>query len=187
MDSLRALGMTDEMSQHEILARLARKMPVESYLEVGVRDGATLWAVVEADYASLRVVACSDTWGDEHGGTNRGGHDHIDRLLSALLFYYRGGKVIWLDGDSAAELPLLLKSEPERRFDLVHIDGDHSEGHALVDMVNGWALTGRILVAHDVNVDAVKNAWEEFVVGAEGLGYCQRYFTGRGTGVAVRA
>ncbi len=187
MESLKELGLTDGMSQHEILARLARKMPVESYLEVGVRDGATLWAVIEADYESLRVVACSDTWGNAHGGTDRGGHDHIDRLLSAVLYYYRKGEAMWLDGDSAETLPALLDREPDRRFDLVHIDGDHSEGHALVDMKNGWALTGRILVAHDTNYSAVSNAWEKFVVGAEGLAYCQRYRTGRGTGVAVRA
>ncbi len=187
MENFKQLGITDGMSQHEILARLARKMPVESYLEVGVRDGATLWTVIEAACESLRLVACCDTWSDAHGGTDRGSHDHIDRLLSAVLYYYREGQVVWLDGDSAETLPALLASEPDRRFDLVHIDGDHSEGHALVDMKNGWNLTGRILVAHDTNYSAVKNAWEEFVLGAEGLACCQRNLTGRGTGVAVRA
>ena len=187
MENFKQLGLTDGMSQHEILARVARKMPVKSFLEVGVRDGATLWTVVEADYESLRLVACADNWLDAHGGTNRGSHDHIDRLLNAVLFYYRGGEALWLDGDSAEQLPELSRQRPDLRFDLVHIDGDHSEGHALVDMKNGWNLTGRILVAHDTNYSAVKNAWEEFVVGAEGLAYCQRYLTGRGTGVAVRA
>jgi hypothetical protein len=180
------------MSQHEILARLARTMPVESFLEVGVRDGGTLWAVVEADYEHLQLVACADNWLDAHGGTDRKTHDHIDRLLSAVLYYYRKGEVIWLDGDSAAQLPALLDREPDRRFDLVHIDGDHSEGHALIDLRNGWNLTrggGGVIVCHDVNYVEVRNAWREFLDGceAEDLADYYAFGTGRGTGVAIRA
>ena len=188
MQLLERLGLEAEMSQHEILARLTRTMPVESFLEVGVRDGATLWAVVEAGYEHLKMVACADNWLDAHGGTNRGTHDHIDRLLKAVLYYYREGQVIWLDGDSAAQLPELSRTSA-RRFDLVHIDGDHSEGHALVDLRNGWNLTGEggVIVCHDTNYVEVRNAWEYFIAETEmPTADHHSFLTGRGCGVAVR-
>jgi len=180
------LKLDSDMSQHEVLARLTRTLYVSSYLEVGVRDGATLWAVIEAGYESLQLVGVSDTWGDEHGGSDRGNHDHIDRLLSATLYYHRGGEVVWLDGDSAETLPAFHRDHPDILFDLVHIDGDHSEGHQLTDLQNGWDLTRCVLIAHDTNVKEVYDAWSQFIAEAKGVTAHDNFNTGRGIGIAMR-
>ena len=94
--------------------------------------------------------------------------------------------MLWLDGDSALTLPGLSVRHPDLRFDLVHIDGDHSGDHELTDLRNGWALTGRVLVCHDTNVEEVREAWDAFIKEAEGLGAHATFDTGRGTGVALR-
>lgn len=151
-------------SQHEILAILARSLPVSSYLEVGVRDGCTVWVVQEAAVHTIRLLALADDWGTEHGGTGRGSHDHIHRLLSAVNYYSNGGGVIWLDGKSQATLPKLRSDRPRLLFDLAHVDGSHDEEPAYQDLVNCWKMlrVGGCLVAHDVRHTPVSNAIDRF-------------------------
>lgn len=168
-------GLRPEMTQHEILAYLARTLPVRSYLEVGVRDGCTLWVVQEASIQTLRLVALADDWGKAHGGTGRGSHDHIDRLLSAVCYYHNGGEVMWLDGRSQETLPALAEERPDLRFDLVHIDGSHDYEDAYEDFVHGWALCAGVLVAHDAGHKPVRRAMERF---AEEEGVEWRDFVG---------
>lgn len=157
-----SVDLSPEMTQHEILARIARQLPVRSFLEIGVRDGCTMWVVQEASIQTIRLMALADTWGDTHGGNGRGSHDHIDRLLSAICYYHNGGDVIWLDGDSRETLPELREQRPDLRFDLVHVDGEHSEEAALSDLTNGWAMCEGAMVAHDCRVGRVRRAINTF-------------------------
>lgn len=176
-----------EATQHEILARLARQLQIETYLEVGVRDGCTLWVVQEASVGRLKLAALADDWGSAHGGTGAGDHDHIDRLLRAIMFYYHGGRALWLDGKSQETLPLLLQESPGLRFDLVHIDGDHDEEPAYQDFCNGWALCGGAMVAHDMGYTPTRKAMERFLSDHMVSDVPARWFSGgRGTTVVWR-
>jgi hypothetical protein len=170
-----------EMSQHELLAYLGRTLPVSTYLEVGVRDGCTLWVMIESALETIRLVACSDTWTTDHGGTGRSSHEHIDRLLHAISYFHYGREALWLDGRSQLTLPGLIG---KHTFDLVHIDGSHDYADALEDFRNGWALTSQALVAHDLKYGPVLDAWKKFLSDVPVPSH--RIFTGgHGTAVAL--
>ena len=130
-------------SLYEFLADHCRKNPVRSYLEIGTRDGGSLRVVLE-NAPELESIVCADTWGGEWGGSARGSHDHIDRMLAEMLYT---GSVRYLDGDSKATIPTLAG-----QFDLVLVDGDHSHEGGLADLENVWPLTkpGGCVAFHDI-------------------------------------
>lgn len=116
---------------------------VSSYLEIGCREGDSLRRVVKANPELKAIVVC-DTWGGVFGGTGRGSHHHIERLLEELGYK---GEVLFLDGDSKSLVPTL-----SRQFDLILVDGDHSDEGAEADLRNVLPLLsagGRILF-HDI-------------------------------------
>jgi predicted O-methyltransferase YrrM len=99
-----------------------------TYLEVGVRDGHSLFWLLQGAGPNLRELALCDNWGGESGGSGRGGHDHIMVLLQELDY---GGGRLWIDGNSHE---VLLPALAGRTFDLMLVDGDHTEGGAMQDL-----------------------------------------------------
>jgi predicted O-methyltransferase YrrM len=87
--------------------------------------------VVQNSRALEEIVIC-DPWGTEHGGSGRGNHEHIAALLTDLG--YRG-RVDWLDGDSHKVLKPGIMG---REFDLILIDGDHSQAGATQDLMETY-------------------------------------------------
>ena len=59
---------------------------VETYLEIGTREGSSLYNVVIANSDSLKEIHIVDTWESEYGGSGRGSHDHIDELLREMNY-----------------------------------------------------------------------------------------------------
>lgn len=170
----RALGdaaaavLHPQAGQHELLAVLARTLPARRYLEVGVREGGTLWVVCEAAVPRgvLTLVALADDWGASFGGSGRGSHGHVERLLRDVLVY--GGDVAWLDGPSQQTLPALLAGEGwAGTFDLAHVDGDHSEAGCYADLVHCWQAVrpGGAVVVHDATWPDVELAVTRFIDG----------------------
>lgn len=136
---------------YDVLALLT---PVRSYLEIGVQEGESLRTVVQANAATLtRVVAC-DTWGPQHGGTNRQSHAHI----AAILAPYPQLDVCYLDGPSGVLLPTL----GDERFELVLVDGDHSYEGALSDLKLAGFRAQRLLVVHDLYFPPVAQACRDY-------------------------
>jgi hypothetical protein len=126
---------------------LLASFPATSFLEIGVQEGFSLAAVVGAN-AYMKKVALCDTWGWVDGGTGRGSHEHIEALLDGLG--YRGER-IYLTGDSKVTVPTLR----EATFDLIHVDGDHTEAGAYADLHNVTPLAGRYIVVHDIFMPSV--------------------------------
>lgn len=149
------------MTLHEYLAIPSG---VKSYLEIGCREGDSLRLVVAANPTLERLVVC-DTWGGIYGGTGRGSHRHIEELLSSLGY---AGEVRFLDGDSRELIPTLRET-----FDLILVDGDHSDEGAAADLANVRPLLaagGRILF-HDICHPAhlgLRGVLDRFVADAGG-------------------
>jgi predicted O-methyltransferase YrrM len=76
-------------------------------------------------------------------------------------------------GDSAVTVPEYAKAHPAERFDLIIVDGDHTERGALADIVNGQLLCrpGATIIMDDVGVnghnDGPERAWQQAI--ADGL------------------
>ncbi len=128
---------------HKTLKDMAEMILPKSYLEVGVREGDSLRAVLDICHPE-RLVLC-DTWGSAYGGTGRGNANHIRKLLKEVGYK---GKLMIFNESSHVALPKISC----KRFDLINIDGDHSYNGALTDLRNAWKLLkpGGILVFDDI-------------------------------------
>jgi len=128
------------MKFHEFLA-IPRQL--RSYLEIGVQEGHSLRAVVQANPTLERIAVCDD-WGTRYGGSGRGDHGHIAVMLDQMGCQ---ADVVWLDGDSREQLP----GAAGMKFDMIVVDGDHSEAGVECDLMNadGLLASGGIIVVHD--------------------------------------
>lgn len=170
-------------SLRQFLARHTEEFQPRRYLEIGTREGDSLRIVVERSVA-IELVVCADTWGGEWGGTGRGGHGHIDALLAAMLYT---GEARYLDGDSKQTIPTV-----QGEFDLILVDGDHSEEGGRADLENVWRLCapGGCIVFHDIThpahpyLEGVFDQWAESH--ADEIRFANKITEGHGLGFIVR-
>lgn len=149
-----------------------------NYLGIGVQEGGCAERIAEANPV-INMTLC-DNWGSTHGGTGRGSHDHVEQRLVATG--HRGERT-YLDGDSAQMIPGLPGS-----FNLVFVDGDHSEAGALTDLANVWGLVrhGGHVVVHDVMFPEVMAALWQFLKIADRVASVRLYPDGTGAAVIAR-
>jgi predicted O-methyltransferase YrrM len=135
-------------SLYRYLAEHCKRHKVQHYLEIGTREGDSLRIVLENASADLLSVWVADLWGSDYGGTGRGSHQHIERLLDDFNF---DGRRTFLDGNSRDTIPALMPEKAEA-FDLVLVDGDHSYEGGMADLENTWPLVkpGGCVVFHDI-------------------------------------
>lgn len=117
---------------HDALEAICKDFEFNHYLEIGVQEGGSL-SIVLANSPELRSVTLVDTWGAEYGGTGRGNHQHIEKLIEKHGFKE---PVIYGDGNSHRILPGLRSGY----FDLILVDGDHSREGAAQDLEEAWRL-----------------------------------------------
>jgi len=72
---------------HQTLNELSEIFMPDSYLEIGVREGDSLKALLKGHHP-YNITIC-DTWGSAYGGTGRGSSKHIVKILEELE--YEGG------------------------------------------------------------------------------------------------
>lgn len=113
---------------HNLLEEVSALLRPTSYLEIGVREGDSL-KIVLGQHCPGKIYLC-DNWGVDAGGTGRGNHDHIAALLEEL---HPEVHPVYLDGDSHVLLPTLTES-----FQMITVDGDHSEAGAARDLEDVW-------------------------------------------------
>jgi hypothetical protein len=125
------------------IAILAEVSP--RYLEIGVRDGDSLRVYLKQAMTIQRIVLV-DNWGSQFGGTGRGSSAHIERLIQDVRPDAWPQTEI-ATGNSPDVLPSLTGA-----FDLILVDGDHSEAGAAADLRIAWRLltVGGSLVFDDI-------------------------------------
>jgi hypothetical protein len=143
--------MRSEGLQFPILAQMLNGRclpPIRSYLEIGVSEGGSLLRVI-AENPQLEDVVLCDNWSPTHGGSGRGGHAHIELLLSRIGFPL--DNVTFLDGDSREMLNRYFTAHREKVFDLAFVDGDHTCMGLLGDLfdIRDRAM---IIMVHDVQM-----------------------------------
>jgi len=143
-----------QMKQPDFLAYIAGVMAPKTYLEVGVRDGDSVFAVLRGTGTINKLILC-DNWGYVHGGTGRGSHDFVAGKLKPKF----SGEVQYLDGNSSELLPTL---QP-RAADMSHVDGDHSVEGELSDLRLVWPRTRSVMVVHDIYMPSVWEAISTFL------------------------
>lgn len=134
----------DNICVSHAFADLARPRHV---LEIGVRRGMCTAAVVSA--APDANLHCVDLWIAEYGGHDNPGPDAVRPNLGALG--HRGSAEFYT-GDSHSVLPGLFRQNPDLLYDLILVDGDHSESGALQDLSDVFPrlAPGGMLVFDDI-------------------------------------
>lgn len=99
--------------------RLGRQI---DYLEIGVQEGIGICDVLSI--GCVRIAVGIDTWGGNYGGTGRGNPDHVVSRLEK-----KAVNAILLTGNS----PDVLRGM-RHPFDVILVDGDHSEAGCIADL-----------------------------------------------------
>lgn len=122
-----------------------------TYLEIGVQEGHSLKAVMESSPVVFAIGV--DTWGDNYGGTGRCTHHHVVELLGPL-----SSRVVLISGNSHSIL-----SGIGHKFDVIFVDGDHSEAGALLDLEDSLALLKPDGILFFDDLDHPKHPYMHFV------------------------
>ena len=130
-----------------VLYAAAKTVQPERYLEIGVRRGRSVCTVARGCPA-VRIVAC-DMWQTNYAGMENPGPAFV---AEELRRHGLSGDVEFLNGDSHVLLPQYFADHPGVEFDMITVDGDHSEAGALADLctVIPHLAVGGVLVFDDI-------------------------------------
>lgn len=162
-----------EVSSKTVLAAAARLIKPGSFLEIGVRRGHSMCLVIEASFipddesalssmtSNLDMVVGIDPWLPGYGGEPNPGPEFVRREIEKFSEI----EVSLLSATSQTALPILR--ELGYTFDLINVDGDHSDEGALFDLRECAELlnSGGILAFDDITHPGhtLKPVWENWV------------------------
>lgn len=118
-----------------------------TYLEIGVRRGRSM--AMAASAAPDCDLTGFDLWIENYAGMDNPGKELVERELDKLG---HRGKRRFIDGDSHVTLKAYFLEHPEAAFDLVVVDGDHTDQGAAEDLrdVLPHVALGGVLVFDDI-------------------------------------
>jgi predicted O-methyltransferase YrrM len=147
-----------------VLYSASKTIQPGNYLEIGVRRGRSV-CVVARGCPGVNIVAF-DMWMQGYAGMENPGPEFVQ---SELLKHGHSGKIHFVNGDSHQTVPTFFKQNPGVTFDMITVDGDHSEEGALDDLKNviPHLSVGGVLVFDDIAHPAhpyLLNVWEKTMV-----------------------
>lgn len=165
-----------------VLYTAAKLLRPARYLEIGVRTGRSVCTVARA-FPDVDIHAF-DMWIQGYAGMENPGPAFVRRELQK---HGHRGTVRFIDGDSHVTLPAFFRENPGLEFNLITVDGDHSEAGAADDLgqVIPRLAVGGILVMDDIAHPAhpyLLKVWRDAVARHPGL--VTHEFTELGYGVA---
>lgn len=169
-----------------VLLCLADMLQPANYLEIGVRRGRSACAV---GWRSPRTdMLLCDMWVGDYAGIENPGPDFVAQQLKAVGHQ---GEVAFLNGNSHDVLPAWFKDNPDRFFDLITVDGDHSAEGAAEDLATvmprlrcGGALVFDD-IAHPLHPE-LKDVWQDVVLADPHFSSWSYRELGYGVGFAIR-
>jgi predicted O-methyltransferase YrrM len=169
-----------------VLYAAAKVLQPHSYLEIGVRRGRSLCVVARA-CPTVNILGI-DMWMQGYAGMENPGKDFV---AAELKKHGHVGTVDFIDGDSHQIVPALFKQNPALRFDLITVDGDHSEAGALDDLQNvvSHLAVGGVLVFDDLSHPAhpyMADVWRRLKTQAPYLATYEFDEVGYGVAFAIR-
>ncbi len=169
-----------------VLYAAAQLIRPRRYLEIGVRRGRSM-AMVLAACPEVEVVGF-DMWMEDYAGMENPGANFVKNEMKKVAPLAR---VQLIDGDSHQTVPAYLKENPATLFDLITVDGDHTEKGALQDLrdVLPRLSMGGVIVFDDVSHPEhpyLMKTWRTAVTEDGGLASYEFTELGYGVAFAVR-
>ncbi len=169
-----------------VLLTLSKTLAPRRYLEIGVRRGRSVCAVASRTPAA-DLVLC-DMWVENYAGMDNPGTALVEGELDRIG--HKGSRK-FINGNSHETLPRYFAENPEARFDLITVDGDHSpEGAAqdLIDVLPHLTIGGAIVfddVCHPLHPE-LNQLWRELVAGDRRFSSWMYDEVGYGVAFAIR-
>lgn len=113
-----------------VILASAKLVKPTSYLEIGVRRGRSM-AMVAASNPDCSILG-ADIWVENYANMSNPGPDFVNNEMKKIGYH---SQVEFLNGDSHATIPVYLHEHPEVFFDMITVDGDHSEKGAILDIM----------------------------------------------------
>lgn len=169
-----------------ILYASSKILQPKKYLEIGVRRGRSACVVVRG--CPTVDIYAFDMWAPNYAGMPNPGPDFVQ---SELIKHGHQGKITFVNGNSHQTLPEFFKQNPELMFDLITVDGDHSEEGAMADlqMVVPHLSAGGVLVFDDISHPAhtyLLNVWKNTMELFSFLSHFEYTEKGYGVAFAIR-
>ncbi|OGS35872.1 MAG: hypothetical protein A2293_07230 [Elusimicrobia bacterium RIFOXYB2_FULL_49_7] len=165
-----------------VLYGASKAVKPKNYLEIGVRRGRSVCMVAKAT-PTVNIFAF-DMWKANYAGMDNPGPDFVRSELSRMG---HRGQVQFVNGNSHETLKRFFLDNPTLTFDMMTVDGDHSEVGAAQDLndVIPHLSVGGILVFDDISHPShpyLLNLWKKTIAAHPGL--VSYEFTEMGYGVA---
>ena len=130
-----------------VLYAASKTIQPRNYLEIGVRRGRSVCTVARG-CTNVRIVAF-DMWMQGYAGMENPGPEFVK---SELKKHGHTGEIYFINGDSHQTIPAFFKQNPQATFDMITVDGDHTEAGAFDDLKNiiPHLSVGGILVFDDI-------------------------------------
>ena len=144
-----------------VLYAASRTIQPRMYLEIGVRRGRSVCTVARG-CPNVSILAF-DMWLPGYAGMENPGPEFVK---SELQKHGYTGEIFFINGDSHQTVPAFFRQNPQAMFDMITVDGDHSEEGALDDLRNviPHLSVGGILVFDDITHPAhpyLLNVWKK--------------------------
>jgi len=169
-----------------VLFGISRILQPQSYLEIGVRRGRSM-AMVVSQAPTCSVVGF-DLWIKDYAGMENPGEEFVRLELNKIG---HKGNAEFVSGDSKVTVPLYFQARSNPAFDLITVDGDHSEKGARLDLENviPHLKVGGVLVFDDTcnqSHRGLTQLWTEVVVNNPSFASHTFNEVGFGVGFAVK-
>jgi predicted O-methyltransferase YrrM len=130
-----------------VLYAASKTIQPRTYLEIGVRRGRSVCTVVRG-CPNVGVLAF-DMWVPGYAGMENPGPEFVK---SEIKKHGHTGEIYFINGNSHQTIPAFFRQNPQAAFDMITVDGDHSEEGALDDLKNliPHLSVGGILVFDDI-------------------------------------
>lgn len=169
-----------------VLMALTDLLKPRRYLEIGVRRGRSVCAV--ASRVPGVDLAMFDMWISNYAGMDNPGPQLIERELDKIG---HTGRRDFVDGNSHQTVPEFFRANPDVFFDVITVDGDHSEQGAiddLCDVLPHLSVGGAIVfddVCHPKHM-GLNGIWQRLIESDPRFSSWTYTDVGYGVGFAIR-